>query len=116
MTRKNFSPAYRRKPVSSASNVLESTLDRLRISKKVQEYSAFPHWQEIVGEEIAQVAKPEKILRGKVLLVRVSDAAWAQELSMQKPQIIEKIFHSGLGAAIDDIQFITGNPKDFDGS
>lgn len=100
--------------MSSASGILETTLNRLRISRKVHAYAAFPHWQEIVGEELAKISNPEKIIRGNVLLVRVSDAAWVQELSMQKTSILDKMYQSGLGAAINDIQFVTGDPNFFD--
>lgn len=113
MKKKKYSSDYRSKSFSSASSILESTLKTFRISKKVQEYAAFPHWAEIVGEDLARVAVPEKIIRGNVLLVRVSDAAWAQELSMQKNAILDKMYQSGLGTPVGDIQFVTGNPKSF---
>ncbi len=97
-------------PVSS---VLERTLGAYRLDKKLEQYAAFPAWPEIVGEQIAAVAIPEKIVRGKTLLVRVEDAVWAQELSMMKKEILERIFQHGSGALIEDIRFATGSPKTF---
>ncbi len=64
-----------------------------------------------MGKEIAQVAVPEKIVRGKVLVIRVIDSVWAQELSMQKQALLDKIFAFGKGAVLEDLKFITGDPK-----
>ncbi len=101
---------YQRKP-KTASEILSATLGAYHLKDKLSEYEAFPHWREIVGDAIAEVAKPEKIIRGKVLVVRVLDAAWAQELSMKKVEIIDRMYRSNRGAMIEDIQFVTGNPR-----
>lgn len=97
----------------SVSSVLERTLGAYRLDKKLEQYAAFPAWPEIVGEEIAAIALPEKIVRGNTLVVRVEDAVWAQELSMIKKDILQRIFEHGSGALIEDIRFATGNPKTF---
>ena len=94
--------------VSSVASAVETTLSKYHLRGKLKEYSAFPHWQEIVGTAIAQVAVPERILRRKILAVRVLDAAWAQELSMQKKELLTKLNDAGFGALIEDIQFLTG--------
>lgn len=96
---------------TAVASVLASTLAGYRIAEKIQEYAAFPQWESIVGEDIAKVTKPEKILRSRILVVRVLDAAWAQELAMKKPTILDQIFESGVGATIEDIHFISGDPK-----
>ena len=97
----------------SIGSLLDGALKSHVLKKKVVEYAAFPHWPEIVGEEIARIAKPEKILSGRVLKVRVIDAVWAQELSLKKPELLERIQNFGKGAIIDDIRFTIGNPKSF---
>ena len=101
----------RTKKPQSIANVLQSTLKKHYLRKKVDEYSALPHWQEIVGEQIAKVAQPEKIIRGKTLVVRVLDAAWSQELSFQKKELLDKVNNFGVGSILEEIQFITGNPE-----
>ena len=103
----------RTKNPTSVSSVLASTLGAYRLDKKLEQYAAFPEWPRIVGEEIAAVTVPEKIIRGNTLVVRVLDAVWAQELSMMKNDILDRIFQLGVGATIDDIRFATGNPKQF---
>lgn len=114
MSKKNFIQAWR-KP-RSASDILQGTLKAYRLDKKLDQYKAFPHWPEIVGDDVAKVAFPEKIVRGKILVVSVIDASWIQELSLQKLDLLEKIHSFPLGAAIEDIKFVSGNPKAFTGS
>jgi predicted nucleic acid-binding Zn ribbon protein len=111
MTKRAFSGSPRSRKIASLSNILESALGRRDIAKKVAQYAAFPHWEEIVGPEVAAVTIPEKIVRGKVLVVRVLDAAWAQELSMQKREILDKLNDFGSGAVVEDIHFLTGDPQ-----
>ena len=95
------------------SSILDRAFYNPEIKKKVRQYSAFPFWPEIVGEKVAEVAKPEKIIKGKILQIRVLDAVWAQELSLMKGKIIDDFYRFGEGAIIEDIKFIIGNPKNF---
>jgi predicted nucleic acid-binding Zn ribbon protein len=111
MTKRAFSGNPHSRSVASVSDVIKSALGKFRIDKKVEQYAAFPHWEEIVGPEVAAVTIPEKIIRGKVLAVRVLDAAWAQELSMQKKEILDKLNDFGFGAVVEDIHFLTGDPQ-----
>ena len=109
---KSFRAGPRSAP-KSAADVLDSTFKHLHLKTKVEQYAAFPHWPEVVGPEISEVAVPEKILSGKILVVRVLDAAWAQELTLHKAQILEKVNSFGAGALIEDLRFVTGNPQAF---
>ena len=95
----------------SLSNILNKALGSHQLRKKAAEYAAFPYWQQIVGEEIAKVAIPEKIVRGRILHVRVVDAVWAQELSLMKKSIIDGIRRFGKGAIVEDVKFTIGSPK-----
>jgi predicted nucleic acid-binding Zn ribbon protein len=99
------------KAPTSVARILEHTLGAYRLERKLEQYAAFPDWPQIVGEEIAAVALPLKIIRGNTLIVQVVDAAWAQELSMMKDAILERIFKHGKGATISDVRFVTGNPQ-----
>ncbi len=103
----------RQRAPKSVPELLGSALNSFALKKKAREYAAFPYWSEIVGEEIAKVAIPEKIIRGRVLHVRVVDAVWAQELSLRKNEIIDGLHRFGKGAVVEDIKFSIGNPKSF---
>lgn len=93
-----------------AGDILEKTLGLKRLSGKLARYQAFPEWPNIVGEEIANISLPEKITRGRVLVVRVVDAAWAQELALKKQELLNLLFAAKTGTLIQDITFITGDP------
>ena len=108
---KNFRPKLQQP--KAAADVLQNLLKRQHLEKKLAEYEAFPHWEEIVGAELSKVCVPERIIRGKILVAKVIDSVWAQELSMRKTQFIDKIFELGIGAYIEDIRFEVSNPKEF---
>ncbi len=113
---KNFIPAkkkYAPRQPKGIAQILGDSARSLRISSKLKSYAAFPEWPEVVGPAIAQVSYPEKILYGNLLIVRVIDTAWAQELSMQKETILDKINHHGKGSHINDIRFVVGSPISF---
>jgi hypothetical protein len=108
--RASFSP--KAKP-EAIQNVLAGALQSYALKRKVEEYAAFPYWQDIVGPEIAEIAIPEKISRGRILNVRVIDAVWAQELSLMKQRIIDGMHRFGRGAVVEDVKFVIGNPLNF---
>lgn len=101
-----------RKP-TAAGAVIEATFGRLRLTKKVKQYENLALWPEIVGEGLAKISYPEQILSNKILVVRVIDAAWIQELAFKKEEILEKFRTMGKNIYFEDIRFISGNPKDF---
>lgn len=95
------------------ADILKGALKAHHLEKKVEDYAGFAFWNEVVGEEIARVAKPQRIIKGNVLQVCVVDAAWAQELAFMKSTLLDKIHRLALGAVIEDLVFVTGNPKLF---
>jgi hypothetical protein len=62
--------------------------------KQLDLYSLFVEWERIVGEAIAQHARPLKIVR-EVFWVEVENSAWMQQLQFEKVRILE-----GLNAAL----------------
>ncbi len=109
----SFVPNTRQQKPEGIASILQHTFYNPAIKQKIKEYEAFPFWEKIVGEKIAKVAKPEKIIRGKILQIRVLDSVWAQEISLMKSKIIDDFFEYGKGARIEDIKFVIGNPKNF---
>ncbi len=111
MTTSNF--IYKKKRIKKTSDILQTTFKRLRCKNKLGQYEWFLRWEEIVGREISEVAYPERIKNGRVLIVKVLDIAWVQELSLRKDEILDKLYKSSIGVSIEDLHFITDNPKDF---
>lgn len=108
----NFTPKspFGARPVD-ASTAIESALRAFHLKGQFEQYSQFPFWQEIVGSELASVAIPERITRGRVLVVRVVDAVWSQELALRKGELLDKLQQLSTGALIEDIRFVTGDPR-----
>jgi len=67
-------------------------------------------WDEAVGAEIANHARPSSIKKG-VLVVKVSDSVWLQELEFRAQEIIERINSVLQREAIRKIRFRVGDLK-----
>lgn len=102
-------------PQSSAkeiSSLIEQMMPR-HLKSKAKIYSFVAQWREIVGEKLADICFPERIMAGNCLFVQVVDAVWLQELTFAKANIIESINARGCGAVIDDIKFVCRDPRSF---
>lgn len=51
-------------------------------------HSIFPRWEELVGAEVAEAARPLKVERN-VLWLEVANSAWLQQLQYQKLDLLE---------------------------
>jgi predicted nucleic acid-binding Zn ribbon protein len=88
--------------------ILTKALKKHGIDKEISRYKFILHWPEIVGPEIAKRTKPECIRRG-VLVVKVCDSAWTQELTLRKEAILTRVQRFlGEEENVKDIQFMVG--------
>jgi predicted nucleic acid-binding Zn ribbon protein len=85
-------------------DVLSELCHRWGIERKVKEYSALSQWSQIVGEKIAEKAKPIGIERGK-LFVQVDSSSWRNELTFLKREIKDKMNRAVGSPVIKDIIF-----------
>ena len=108
----------------SVDAVLENTLRSYRLQGKLNTYSCFKLWPEVVGEQFAKVSFPEKITRGRILVIRVIDPAYAQELALEKQEILQRFFEISVDSSVaashspthspahfEDIRFVVSGPK-----
>ena len=86
------------------STALNEFASSVGITKKLREYNVLTSWETIVGEQIAKVAKPQRI-DNRILLVTVASAPWRAELSMRRREIIEKINAAVGKRVVQDIRF-----------
>ncbi len=99
-------------PPNEISDVLRSTLGLLHLKKQVERYGWLQHWSKVVGEDLAKVTAPEKLTRSNVLIVKVTSAALAQELTLRKMDFLSRISEQVPDApAVCDMRFIAGDPK-----
>jgi predicted nucleic acid-binding Zn ribbon protein len=83
---------------------IEELVTQLGIKKKLHEQDAFVVWDEAVGERIAKVAIPTRILRG-TLIVSVKSGPWRNELNMRKQEVVRRINELLGGEIVKDIKF-----------
>ncbi len=110
---RQYQPRRRRAGVSTdltkIKGILSKALAHKGLDKGIERYEFILHWEEIVGETLARISKPECILN-RTLIVRVVHSTWAQELAFMKPVLIQKVLpYLRKGDAIDDIVFRIGN-------
>jgi predicted nucleic acid-binding Zn ribbon protein len=74
----------------SLDKVIPDLLKEFGLDKKARTYSVITGWPQLVGQKIANATYAEKLDKG-ILTVRVKNAVWRYELSMQKEKIIEAI-------------------------
>jgi len=96
------------KKIEKLSSFLGKTLASHGLATRLKEFRVMGRWEKIVGKVIARHAQPSS-LRGKKLTVVVDSSAWMQQLSLLKPELLEKL-NQGLGAgSLHEITLKMGN-------
>lgn len=80
-------------------------MNYIGFDSRMQELQILNIWSECVGEAIAKFSSPQEIRKNK-LFVKVENAAWRYELSLNKTGIIEKLNTKLKKKLIKDIIFI----------
>ena len=90
--------------------ILNATLRKLGLEKRIKECAILSFWNEAVGENIAIHTKPVKVYNGR-MTVLVESPSWTQELTFLKSGIMERL-NSTIGKeVIKDIYFKIGEIK-----
>jgi predicted nucleic acid-binding Zn ribbon protein len=87
--------------------VLDQSLKRLDLAPRLDEYSVWPIWNEIVGKTIARNAQPEKIRNG-TLFIKVTSPVWMQQLQFMKNMIADKLNQRLKQEIVKNIFFMVG--------
>ncbi len=74
------------------------------IKHRMSQIEALSRWSEIMGEDLSKHTRPIK-LSPELLTVAVPSSVWAQELTLRKFEIIEKV-RPYLGEI--DVRFVVG--------
>ena len=82
--------AEKRGSMSGISRVIDEWFDTKKYSKKRNNYNAFHNWSEIVGPDISRNTEPHTFYND-VLVIKVKNSVWIQELQYMKPHLLEKI-------------------------
>lgn len=90
------------------STILETVLvDALGLPAAATQVRLLRSWEEIVGPYLGRKTSPGKIRNG-VLTVHVPSHAWAQELQLSTPVLLEKIRAVADREKVREIRFAVG--------
>ncbi|HXY54468.1 MAG TPA: DUF721 domain-containing protein [Nitrospirota bacterium] len=96
-----------RSKLDKLSDTLVKMLRARGMEGRLREYRIHGQWDRAVGATIARHAQPYS-LRGKKMALIVDSPAWMQQLSLLKPDIIERVNRSLGHNAIRDITLKLG--------
>lgn len=82
--------------IDKLSTTLARILKARGLEGRLHEYRIFASWDRTVGPAIARHAQP-RTFRGRKLALIVDSPAWMQQLTLMKPEILEKL-NRALGA------------------
>lgn len=106
--KKSFS-TYREKELTQVHAALARALKRFGLDQEIGRYQFVLHWEKIVGPEIAKLTRPDSLKNG-ILVLRVPNSVWAQELSFSKDVIVERLREYLRGSEIvEDVRFRVGD-------
>ena len=92
--------------------VLNATLRKLGLEKRIKECAILSFWNDAVGESIALHTKPIKVYDGR-MTVLVESPSWTQELTFLKNRIMERLNKSIGREIVKDIYFKIGEIRSF---
>jgi len=84
--------------------LISGFLGRLGLAERLSRQSAVTAWAEIAGPKIAEETEAVRI-DGETLVVKVHKAAWRQQLTFLKTELLAKL-ESKVGKGVTDIRFI----------
>ncbi len=96
--------------VEKLSRTLQKILAARGLSGRLDIFRIIGQWEVLVGDVIARHTQPLS-LKGKKLSVQVDSSVWMQQLSLLKPELIEKV-NRGLGeGTITNVTVALGEVK-----
>lgn len=70
---------------------MDRYLARAGLDERLEQAAVIEEWARLVGPQIAGVTTPDRVGADGTLFVRVTTAAWAQELQMQSVEVLKKL-------------------------
>lgn len=96
-----------------SQSIIEKMLSSSEIQKAVTRNNLYKFWAKVVGKKFSDKSKPYSMMGGGVFVVACANSSVAQELMLQKFQILEKFkpYLKSLKLNVKDIKF---DPKKWD--
>lgn len=88
-------------------SIIAKLLSSKDLKKAVTRNTLYKFWNKIVGKKFSDKSKPYSMIGGGVLVIACANSAVAQELMLQKFQILEKFkpYLKSLHLNVKDIKF-----------
>lgn len=88
-------------------SIIESMMSSKDLKKAVTRSNLYKFWDKVVGKKFSDKSKPYSMIGGGVLIIACANSSIAQELMLQKPQILEKFkpYLKSLHLSVKDIKF-----------
>jgi predicted nucleic acid-binding Zn ribbon protein len=93
------------------SMLLEQTLARIGLDRRLDDYRVWQAWDEVVGRTISRNAQPVR-LDGSRLIVAVRSSTWLQELSLLQRELIVRINEWMKREVVRELFFVVGRVED----
>lgn len=89
------------------SALLEQSLARLGLDRRLDDYRVWQAWDEVVGRTISRNAQPVR-LDGTRLVVTVRSSTWLQELSLLQRELIARLNEWMRREVVRELFFVVG--------
>ena len=100
-------PKKKGQPVS-IGDVMTQVLAQKGMTERIAQVGAMDDWATTVGAQIASVTEPLSVTADGVLWVRVSTAAWMNELSLLSPTLLHRLNAVPGRAPVKQLRFRLG--------
>lgn len=94
----------RRTKTVTVGEALQEFFRAFRLQGRLDEVRLKESWASVVGSNVQAYTRSLEI-RGRVLYVRVSSAALANNLALSRARLVESLNRAAGASVIDDIQF-----------
>lgn len=90
-----------------AESIINRMLSSKDMKRAVTRNNLYKFWDKIVGKKFSDKSRPYGMLGGGTLVIACANSAIAQELMLQKPQILQKFqpYLKSLHLKVTDIKF-----------
>jgi predicted nucleic acid-binding Zn ribbon protein len=89
------------------SSLIEQTLARIGLDRRLDDYRVWQAWDEVVGRTISRNAQPVR-LDGSRLIVTVRSSSWLQELSLLQRELIARLNEWMGREVVRELFFVVG--------
>lgn len=88
-------------------SIIEKMLSSKDLKRAVTRSNLYKFWDKIVGKKFSEKSKPYGMLDGGTLVIACANSSIAQELMLQKTQILEKFqpYLKSLHLKVTDMKF-----------